>query len=212
MWDDSFAQLSLSPLSITQGDIAQNLANISLGVFDPLDTQAKQIKACLDIGVPMSSLQALFELVRDGAASINLVEQGHASAAVILRQHQQLHERMLRARSIIHESRAMLVPARGLGSRVAQIESELEQLELRSFDSKPFTAFSRLLSDRDVATALGGDNSPEGWTGKERLAKRWELFRMLPFNGVRFREKFAVSFSAENAEMPWRAGRHCWMS
>ena len=49
LWDDSFGQLSLSPLSITQCDIAQNLANISLGVFDPLDTQAKQIKACLGI-------------------------------------------------------------------------------------------------------------------------------------------------------------------
>lgn len=59
LWDDSFAQLSLSPLSITQGDIAQNLANFSLGMFDPLDTQAKQIKACLDICVPMSSLLSL---------------------------------------------------------------------------------------------------------------------------------------------------------
>ena len=68
-------------------------------------------------------------------------------------------------------------------------------MELRSFDSKPFAAFNILLSDRDVATALGGGNSPEGWSGKERLDKRWELFRMLPCSGVRFCEKLAASFS-----------------
>ena len=197
LWDDSFEQLSRPPLNITQGDIGENLHCIDQGIWDPsgLDEQAKQIKACLDIGIPISRLQCVFESVRDGAASINLIEQAHASAAVMLKQHDQLQERMLRARSTIHQCRAMLLPSR-VRSRVQQIETELGQLDRCEAHIKPFNAFCMMLSDNDVASILG-EHRGGGWQSNERLAKGWRAFGMLPVDGIRCCERLDADLAKE---------------
>ena len=87
-------------------DVRGNIEAIEAGTWFPgvHDPQAEHVRVCLRLGVSMSLIVRLFETMRDGATTINLVEQGHASHQVLLRQHEQMEERLLRARSTIHQS------------------------------------------------------------------------------------------------------------
>ena len=189
LWDDSFEQLARSPLNITQGDVAANIAAIGAGSWDPLDGQSNMIRTCLEVGVPAADLVRLFELVRDGPSTINIVEQGHASHAVVLQQHQQLQERHLRARSTIHQCRTLLRRDRCL-TKVERLEAALNQLDRRQPQRDAFRAFSTLFTDEQVAAALG-DHRPPPWSPEERLRARRRLFQCLPAPELRAVHRFA---------------------
>ena len=193
LWDDSFLQLSRPPLNVTQGDVSANVASIHADTWDPLgrDPLAAQVKACLNIGVPAAQLVRLFETIRDGATTINIVEQGHASHAVILKQHEKVQERLLRARSTIHQCRAMLVPSRKR-SRVEQLEVALEHLDRRQVQRCSFRAFSKLLADAEVAACLGEE--PHGsWAPSASLAARRRLFALVPRPLLRAIEELSLA-------------------
>lgn len=195
LWDDSFEQLNRSPLNITQGDIAANVAAVGAGTWDlsGRDTQAAQIRACLDMGVPAAQLTKLFETIRDSAATINIVEQGHASHACILRQHEQLQERLLRARSTIIQCRAMLTTEQR--SRVARLEQALERNYRQQVQRCPFRAFSSLFTDEQVAAALNMEW--RGWSPTERWAARRQLFARLPHPLMRLVDEYSIAHANE---------------
>jgi hypothetical protein len=193
LWDDSFLQLSPPPLYVTQGAATANVASIHADTWDPLgrDPLAAQVKACLNIGVPVAQLVRLFETIRDGATTSHIVEQGHARHAVILKQHEQLQERLLRARSTIHQSKAMLVPSRKR-SRVEQLEAALEHLDRRQVQRCSFRAFSKLLADAEVAACLC-EEPHVSWAPSASLVARRRLFAMVPRPLLRAIEELSLA-------------------
>ena len=130
LWEDSFDKLSHTPLNITQGDVRASIEAVGNNTWAPAtsDPQADKILGCLRAGVPAAQLVRLFEAVRDGAASTNPAEQAHASGAVLLSSHKQLEERLLRARSNVHQCMAMVRPSHD-GRRVEQLERRCEKLD-----------------------------------------------------------------------------------
>ena len=198
LWDDSFEQLSRSPLNITQGNVSQNIADIASGTWQAggNDSHAAQVRACLDTGTSAAELVRFFETVRDSAASINLVEQGHASHAVVLKQHEQVEERLLRARSTIHQCRAMLRPA--AHSRVQSLQAAIAKLDRSQLHRCSFRAFSSLLPDAEVAEALG-EQLPRPSSPGERLSARHRLFARLPRPLLAEVEMFTEAHARERA-------------
>ena len=101
-----FYIVQIRPFNLTQGNILGNLEKLRkepLGeITDPL---TRQIWELMHGGESIYYLMRCLELLRDTACTTNLVEQNHASGALLMRDHQTYGERTLRARSTIHQSR-----------------------------------------------------------------------------------------------------------
>ena len=62
----------------------------------------------LAMGEPFSKVESLVSLWRAMPTSIGMIEQGHKHGKILLREHVQLQERLLRARSFILQSQTLL--------------------------------------------------------------------------------------------------------
>ena len=110
MQRDVFDDLKRDPFCLTQGDIAANLQELCTRTTIIGDHTTQQIKTLLDLGYPSEALASALALLRDTPCSVNTVEQGHASGAVLMREHEQYTEKALKARANLHQVRALVEP------------------------------------------------------------------------------------------------------
>lgn len=123
-----FRDLKFEPLSLTQGDAAGNVADLL--ARDPStidDGLTKRIHAMLVAGIPEASVIDALMLMRDAPTSTALVEQGHASAAVMMRSHERYSEKALRVRALLHSLRPCVRLER-VDRRVALIDRKSSRL------------------------------------------------------------------------------------
>ncbi len=110
-----FAGYGRSPINMTQGDIAVNVAALAArdsSIRDPI--------------VQRAIVEALTWL-QGALASTACVEAGHASGAVIMRDRERYSDNTLRVRALLHSMRALLRPLK-VERQVVRIESAPERL------------------------------------------------------------------------------------
>ena len=103
---EMFEDLDILPFKLTQGDIA---ANVNALIAQPRhtvhDETALKIKTAAGLGHHVQGLIDGVCLMRDLAATINVVEQGHAAAAIINRDRKFYSSKTLADRSLLFGSR-----------------------------------------------------------------------------------------------------------
>lgn len=105
---DSFERLERLPLSLTQGDLDNNLQALAKADYTELvDEFSKSMRMCIEIGVERSVLVSVLKLCREAPCCTNLVEQGHGSGAATLKAHSQFGTRSLQARASLHQCRSL---------------------------------------------------------------------------------------------------------
>ena len=108
---EAFHQASIEPLCFTQGDIEANVAELAVRVGPVQHPLTQQMRDMLFLGCSQDKLVAALTLLRDASCSIGLVEQAHASGAVLHRAHPGYTERVFRSRIMVHQARALFTPA-----------------------------------------------------------------------------------------------------
>jgi len=109
---DVFRPCEQLPFSLARGDI---LANLDAFERDPpraLDPVSAKIKVLLSIGFSRERIRRGLLLMREVPFTTDLVEQGHASAALFSKNHETLGEASLCSRSVCHQSRQVFGPSR----------------------------------------------------------------------------------------------------
>jgi hypothetical protein len=105
---DSFERLTTLPLSLTQGDLYDNLERLSAVDYSALqDEFSKSMRLAMEMGVEKTVLVEVLALAREAPCCTNLVEQGHGSGAATLKSHAQFGTRSLQVRASIHQCRAL---------------------------------------------------------------------------------------------------------
>lgn len=120
-----FAQLDSDPLAMTQGDIGMNLAR--LRERDVVDPTVLKMKTLLLAGVPPMQLQTALELLRETPCSVQLVEEAHACAAWVMREHPGLTPHGLLARSTLVQVRPCFTQSKE-GRAIDALDLKLDRL------------------------------------------------------------------------------------
>ena len=129
---DLFAFLDKEPFNLTQGDIGENVRRIGATEQSELRGDiSRKIKFALDMGVHPARLEDGLRLLREAPVTVTNVEQGHASAAVIRRDHMQIGEAALSARAALHAARQLFMPS-SYDKVVAMCEKRLEVLDRKN--------------------------------------------------------------------------------
>lgn len=140
--------MSRLPLSLTQGDIDQLLDGLAAMDATSLDPLSKKVRALLDLGMPRARLRRAILLMAQAPGTTGLVEQNHASGAVLLRHYQSYTEATLCARSLVNQARH-LIGATHYERRCERIEAAMRKVEERSKCKRTGqTLFLRELSKR----------------------------------------------------------------
>ena len=88
-WREVMYEVERLPLKLTQGDIKRNVDELASGVFDAElvdEPVARRWRGCLQLG-SARALVVLLTLLLNAPMSTAIVEQAHASSAVLMRQH-----------------------------------------------------------------------------------------------------------------------------
>ena len=109
---DVFQQCEQLPFSLARGDILANLDAFSRDPPRALDPVSAKIKVLLSIGFSRERIRRGLLLMREVPFTTDLVEQGHASAALFSKHHETLGEASLYSRSVCHQSRQVFDPSR----------------------------------------------------------------------------------------------------
>ena len=110
LWRSTFRELQFQPWSFTQGDIEAKVSGLAAGTIAAEDERILRMKNLLSAGTPQAALVEAFSLLRESPMSTCLVEEGHASAAMIMRDHSRYSEKALRARALLHQVRSVTRP------------------------------------------------------------------------------------------------------
>lgn len=110
MQRDIFDDLKKEPVSLTQGDIMENLRQLKARTTTIHDHTTQQIKNLLDLGYPAEAIESALRLALDAPCTVNTVEQGHSSGAVLMRDHERYTEKALAARAALHQLRSVVMP------------------------------------------------------------------------------------------------------
>ena len=113
--------------------------------------------------VSMDNMISAVQMWRQITVATGLAEQGHASAALIWRAHAELSENRLKARALIHQTRALFSRSL-LDRREIRLKAAVEKLGGRN--AQKITG--RHLFYRDLAT---GNAAHFGFCKVENLAK-----------------------------------------
>ena len=89
---------------MTQGNIQENVRE--LRVRDTTDPTVQKMKNLVLNGVPETQVVAALKLPRDAPCSVAMIEEAHACAAWVMREHPDLSQGMLPARSPVSQVRA----------------------------------------------------------------------------------------------------------
>ena len=108
---DVFGDIRTEPFSLTQGDIAARVAELSRRDEDSPSPVVRQLQLLLRAGEPERHIVDALDMLSDSPCTSTLVEEGHASAAVLKRYHEDYSEAALRARALLHQQRALCRPS-----------------------------------------------------------------------------------------------------
>ena len=98
-----FHDVDLNPLCMIQGNIRDNLEK--LRSRETRDPTVRNMKKSLDAGMPVQHLEAALEFRRDTPCTVAMVEEAHACAAWVMREHPSLTASTLVARSMLSQLR-----------------------------------------------------------------------------------------------------------
>jgi hypothetical protein len=98
--EQGYSQLNRLPLSLTQGDITNNLERLRTSDVNVLDAQSRKIQICFRID-PARTRDAV-TLLQHAAGSTGLSEKGHAPASILKKLHNHLEPKSLKLRSFVH--------------------------------------------------------------------------------------------------------------
>ena len=135
---DVFDDIRREPLSLTQGDIAENVRQLMLRAGEPSDATTRKLKRLLEAGEPQGHIVDALVLLRDAPCSSALVEEGHAAGSVLKKHHEGYGEAALRARALVHQMRALGRPSKG-EKKLRAIDDKLAKLD----SQKPERVHSR---------------------------------------------------------------------
>ena len=156
VWSKLLYLLQRMPFSLTQGDIEHNLevlfATPEGDIKDPLALCIFRLH-----GLSMSTLylKRCLELLRDAACTTNMVEQGHGSGSVLMKDHRTLQERTLRARSTIHQARSLFTCSLH-EALLKKLQSKLDVVMARVPQVSGFRTFCRSVPEAEVREVLRG--------------------------------------------------------
>ena len=122
---DVFASVEVGIFKMTQGSIAGNVAALAEGTLTPEDQATRQVKQVLDLGEPRGHIVDMLCLLRNAPCTSALVEEGHASAAMLKRHHCHYSEPLLQVRALLAQQKALVSVSaheRQLASLDAMIE------------------------------------------------------------------------------------------
>lgn len=128
MYREVFDDLRQEPLSLTQGDIPEKLQQLRARTDTIEDPTVQQIWNLLQVGFPEEAIVSGLTLLRDTPSTVNCVEQGHASGACLMRDHECYSEKALKARAALHQVRALVKPPVAERIRMAA-QAKIDALE-----------------------------------------------------------------------------------
>ena len=172
---EAFHMADIPPLCYTQGDIEANVAELAGLVGPAQDPLTQQMRDMLSLGCCQGQLVAALTLLRDASCSIGLVEQAHASGAVLHRDHKQYVERVLRCRIMVHQARALFTPVK-TPKRILDQMRTLQRLDkARPENVCGRQYFLKELIDRLLGTRLLPDDEHLG-SAREAFRRHAELY------------------------------------
>ena len=127
LMQEVFEQVNEEPLSLTQGDIDANVAELSERTTVPTNNATARMKKSLDQGMrPARLVSALVDL-KEAPMTTELTEEAHAIGAMLRRQRKFLSEKQLRVRCL-GTAFLPLVRRKQVNARIKRIDSHLGTL------------------------------------------------------------------------------------
>ncbi len=107
-----FSYVQQHPFSLAVGDVAANVQQLAEQAEATSDPTTQQLRNLLDLGVPSEKIVAALELLREAPFSIGIVEEAHASGAVLMRDHRQYSDKSLLHRIMVHQAGYLVSPSK----------------------------------------------------------------------------------------------------
>jgi len=158
-----FQPLTELPFSLMQGNLDEQLDRLAACDPQTLDPLSLKVRFLLEAQMPRARLKRALGLAMEVPFTINLVEQNHAGAALLLRQHRTYTAGTLCARSFLHQAKRLLGMSR-YERRLAYFESALEKLQIKAKGRRNGqNIFLRLASQSCARPDLPGGVSGHAW-------------------------------------------------
>ena len=119
---EGFQMLETQPLIWTQGDLAGNVATLSVAADGELDHVSLQLKRCCK-HYGKQYVQQCLSLLRDSSCTIQLVEKAHSAGAKTMRMHKLYGTQILTARSSVVHFNQLWQPT---DTREARLQRQIE--------------------------------------------------------------------------------------
>ena len=166
------------PWRLCVGNIADNLDQLASQSQCPsADATTQKIHQLLRIGYSRRALSEGVSLFRDVHWTTNNIEQGHGSAATIVRAHKQYGRNMLSQRSFIHMMRFMFPNAESVGAGRSRSDARLECL--MGMQPQKITGRHVFLADLQAALATAVPLARRGEVGQVMMARHGMVYRGL---------------------------------
>ena len=128
---DTLADMRSGLFGLVVGDVAENVQRLARGDVDcASDSRLQQIKRVLDAGGCQEHVVDMLELMLALPFSSTMVEEGHASGAVLRRHHKDYSEQSLKCRALLHQQRSLFRPCL-LELQVAKLDAKINKLRNR---------------------------------------------------------------------------------
>ena len=167
------------PWKLCVGNIADNLEQLASQIQCPsADATTQQIHHLLRIGYSRRALVEGILLLRDVHFATNNIEQGHGSAATIIRAHKRYGKNMLSQRSFIHMMRFMF-PSSSAESGVSKSRSEAKLESLMAYQPQRITGRHIFLGDLQTALATAVPLERRGEVGQTMMVRHALVYKGL---------------------------------
>ena len=107
MWHEFFEQLERPPLSMTQGNIAANVADLVAGPPPVDDEISRRVHQTATVWFSEPAAVRGLETATDLSGTVTLVEQAHSSGATTMRDSKQMGEQQMCSEAYLHTARRM---------------------------------------------------------------------------------------------------------
>ena len=175
-----WSRLQAWPWKLAIGDIDANIAALAGLAEPPEDSVARKIWSLCREGFPRSQLHAGIALLRHVGWSSATVEQQHASASVIHRQHKQYGMAMICCRALLHTARLFFSQPRGDTAEEKLALRAQRLLARRPSGFGPWQMYFKKVMDRIVAkSALAAAPSTASSGGAKKNVSRPEALRAM---------------------------------
>ena len=166
-------EIKIGFCGMTQGDIEANIDGLIATPLETLgDPGLRQLKRLLTLGESPVHVHDALLLLKEGPCTSCVVEEGHASAAVLKKWHEDYSENSLAARALMHQQRALFRPS-SFEKKVASLEKKMD----RQLARQPQKIYARQAGLAQL-TALELQDC-EDWPGEERRELAQECMKEL---------------------------------